>query len=126
MKGSGSCHVSELGSKVPVDSARYHLFRFQHTYEGDSFNSNGERDKLVTSEKKFIVLVFIYSMPGYSVSIKERMLYSSCKNSVVDVLEKVYSIIVNKKIEVDSGAELTEEYLLVRLHQNCKRLIKIL
>ena len=53
-------------------------------------------------------------MPGYSVSIKERMLYSSCKNSVVDVLEKVYSIIVNKKIEVDTGAELTEEYLLVR------------
>ena len=52
-------------------------------------------------------------MPGYSVSIKERMLYSSCKNSVVDVLEKVYSIIVNKKIEVDTGAELTEEYLLV-------------
>ena len=51
-------------------------------------------------------------MPGYSVSIKERMLYSSCKNSVVDVLEKVYSIIINKKIEVDSGAELTEEYLL--------------
>ena len=41
------------------------------------------------------------------------MLYSSCKNSVVDVLEKVYSIIVNKKIEVDTGAELTEEYLLV-------------
>ena len=60
------------------------------------------------------VAVFIYSMPGYSVSIKERMLYSSCKNSVVDVLEKVYSIIINKKIEVDSGAELTEEYLLVR------------
>ena len=42
------------------------------------------------------------------------MLYSSCKNSVVEVLEKVYSIIINKKIEVDSGAELTEEYLLVR------------
>ena len=59
------------------------------------------------------IAVFIYSMPGYSVSIKERMLYSSCKNSVVEVLEKVYSIIINKKIEVDSGAELTEEYLLV-------------
>ena len=66
-----------------------------------------------SKNKKFIA-VFIYSMPGYSVSIKERMLYSSCKNSVVDVLEKVYSIIINKKIEVDSGAELTEEYLLVR------------
>ena len=66
------------------------------------------------SKNKMFISVFIYSMPGYSVSIKERMLYSSCKNSVVDVLEKVYSIIINKKIEVDSGAELTEEYLLVR------------
>ena len=52
-------------------------------------------------------------MPGYSVSIKERMLYSSCKNSVVDVLEKVYSIVINKKVEVDSGSDLTEQYLLV-------------
>ena len=52
-------------------------------------------------------------MPGYSVSIKERMLYSSCKNSVVDVLERVYSIPVDKKVEVDSGEELTVEFLMV-------------
>ena len=58
-------------------------------------------------------LVFIYSMPGYSVSIKERMLYSSCKNAVVNVLENVYSIQIDKKIEVDSGSELTEEFLMV-------------
>ena len=36
--------------------------------------------------------VFIYSMPGYSVSIKERMLYSSCKNSVVEAIQKVRTI----------------------------------
>ena len=52
-------------------------------------------------------------MPGYSVSIKERMLYSSCKNAVVNVLENVYSIQIDKKIEVDSGSELTEEFLMV-------------
>ena len=61
------------------------------------------------------VSVFIYSMPGYSVSIKERMLYSSCKNSVVDVLERIYSIPVDKKVEVDSGEELTEEFLMVNI-----------
>ena len=55
-------------------------------------------------------------MPGYSVSIKERMLYSSCKNSVVDVLERIYSIPVDKKVEVDSGAELTEEFLMVNIY----------
>ena len=62
------------------------------------------------------VSVFIYSMPGYSVSIKERMLYSSCKNSVVDVLERIYSIPIDKKVEVDSGEELTEEFLMVKAH----------
>ena len=53
-------------------------------------------------------------MPGYSVSIKERMLYSSCKNSVVDVMERIYSIPIDKKVEVDSGAELTEDFLMVQ------------
>ena len=52
-------------------------------------------------------------MPGYSVSIKERMLYSSCKNSVVDAIEKIYSIPIDKKIEVDTGSELTEDFLMV-------------
>ena len=41
LKLQGCCSISELGSKVPADSARYHLFRFKHTYEGDSFESNG-------------------------------------------------------------------------------------
>jgi len=100
LKGKGPCTICELPNKVPDDTARYHLFRFKHTYEGDAFDSN----------------VFIYSMPGYSVSIKERMLYSSCKNSVVDVLEKVYSLPIDKKIEVDSGSELTEDFLMGELH----------
>jgi len=100
LKSKGTCDVSSLPSKIPEDCARYHLFRFKHNYEGDSFSSN----------------VFIYSMPGYSVSIKERMLYSSCKNSVVDVMERIYSIPIDKKVEVDSGAELTEEFLMGELH----------
>ena len=64
----------------------------------------------------FAFSVFIYSMPGYSVSIKERMLYSSCKNAVVDVIEKVYNIEIAKKVEVDTGAELTQDFLQVIAH----------
>lgn len=30
--------------------------------------------------------VFIYSMPGYNCSIKERMLYSSCKNPLTEII----------------------------------------
>ena len=59
-------------------------------------------------------LVFIYSMPGYSVSIKERMLYSSCKNFMVDIIDKHYNIQIHKKIEIDAGSDLTEDFLMVR------------
>merc|ERR1712055_211553 len=85
---------------VPSDVGRYHIFRFKHTHEGDSIESN----------------VFIYSMPGYSVPIKERMMYSSCRNAVEDVIEKTLNIPLEKKVEVSSGAELTEEYLQGELH----------
>ena len=57
---SGTCSLAQLPEKVPNDVGRYHLFRFKHTHEGDSLESN----------------VFVYSMPGYSVPIKERMMYS--------------------------------------------------
>jgi len=97
---AGMCSTEKLPGKVPSDKARYHLFRYKHVHEGKSLDSN----------------VFIYSMPGYSISIKERMLYSSCKNAVVDVIEKVYSIPLAKKIEVDSGAELTEAFLQDEVH----------
>lgn len=31
--------------------------------------------------------VFIYSMPGYTCSIRERMLYSSCKSPLLEIVE---------------------------------------
>ena len=55
-------------------------------------------------------------MPGYSVPIKERMMYSSCRNAVVDVMEKTLNIPLEKKVEVSSGSELTEEYLQGELY----------
>jgi twinfilin-like protein len=100
VKESGPCTVDNLPSKVPSDSARYHVFRFKHTHEGDYMESD----------------VFIYTMPGYSVSIKERMMYSSCKNAVVEVLEKTFNIELEKKIEIENGSELSEKYLQEEIH----------
>ena len=37
-----TCSTEELGARVPEDSARYHLFRFKHTHQGDYKESNGE------------------------------------------------------------------------------------
>ena len=38
-------------------------------------------------------------MPGYNCSIKDRMLYSSCKKAVVDVVESL-GIEVHKKVGI--------------------------
>lgn len=49
-------------------------------------------------QANFFCLVFIYSMPGYNCSIKERMLYSSCKAPLLDVIENHLSVPVAKKV----------------------------
>lgn len=42
--------------------------------------------------------VFLYSMPGYKCSIRERMLYSSCRNPLVDTVENHLGIDIAKKV----------------------------
>lgn len=88
-----ACEISldKLPTKVPSDSARYHLYNFKHTHEGDYMEC----------------IVFIYSMPGYSCSIKERMLYSSCKAPLLELIQSL-GVIITKKLEVNSGEELAD------------------
>lgn len=116
--------VQELAKQVPNDQARYHLYQFQHQYEGDYLEP----------------FVFIYSMPGYTCSVRERMMYSSCKGQFLEKLQSSFGITIAKKVfgpcisffffffvwiwiicesfqlEIDNGSELTEEYLLDELH----------
>lgn len=61
-------------------------------------------------------MVFIYSMPGYKCSIKERMLYSSCKSRLLDSVEQDFQLEIAKKIEIGDGAELTAEFLYDEVH----------
>ncbi|XP_058117638.1 twinfilin [Anopheles ziemanni] len=91
--------LSELPAQIPTDHARYHLYIFKHHHEGTYLES----------------VVFVYSMPGYSCSIRERMMYSSCKGPFSATIEK-HGIEVAKKLEIDDGAELTEEFLHEELH----------
>ncbi|XP_051163190.1 twinfilin isoform X1 [Leptopilina boulardi] len=96
---AGDVSLDKLPTKVPSDSARYHLFSFKHTHEGDYMEC----------------IVFIYSMPGYKCSIKERMLYSSCKAPLLDFIQSL-GVIIAKKLEIEDGKELTEEFLQEELH----------
>ncbi|KAJ7999446.1 hypothetical protein DPEC_G00194520 [Dallia pectoralis] len=90
----------ELPYRIPTDTPRYHLFVFKHSHQGLQQEA----------------LVFIYSMPGYSCSIKERMLYSSCKNRLLDEVERDYHLEIAKKMEIDGGDGLTEEFLYEEVH----------
>lgn len=52
----------------------------------------------VKANVSITITVFIYSMPGYECSVKERMLYSSCQGPLLDVIENRVGIIVSKKV----------------------------
>ncbi|CAD6237554.1 GSCOCG00002373001-RA-CDS [Cotesia congregata] len=96
---TGDVSLDKLPTKVPADAARYHLYNFKHTHEGDYTEA----------------IVFIYSMPGYSCSIKERMLYSSCKAPLLDLIQSL-GVTIAKKLEIDDAKELTEGFLQEELH----------
>ncbi|GBP28875.1 Twinfilin [Eumeta japonica] len=84
--------LKNLPEQVPSDQARYHLYIFKHTHEGDPTDSI-----------------------GYNCSIKERMMYSSCKGQFLETIEKT-GIEIAKKLEIDDGKELTEEFLYDEIH----------
>ncbi|XP_062849023.1 twinfilin-1a [Trichomycterus rosablanca] len=92
--------LRDLPKRISKDAARYHFFLYKHTHEGDHLES----------------IVFIYSMPGYNCSIKERMLYSSCKNPLIDMVENKLNMEIEKKLEIDNGDELTPDFLYEEVH----------
>lgn len=91
--------IHKLSANIPEDHARFHLYLFKHSYDGDYHENQ----------------VFIYSMPGYSISVKERMLYSSTKAPFLDTLNSLGLDIV-KKMEIDEPSEVSEENLIDELH----------
>uniref|UniRef100_I3J7Z2 Twinfilin n=1 Tax=Oreochromis niloticus TaxID=8128 RepID=I3J7Z2_ORENI len=97
---SNPTETRDLPCRVPRDTPRYHFFLYKHSHEGDYLES----------------VVFIYSMPGYSCSIKERMLYSSCKSRLLEEVEKDYHLEIAKKLEIDDGDELTADFLYDEVH----------
>ncbi|XP_051777323.1 twinfilin-2 isoform X1 [Erpetoichthys calabaricus] len=92
--------IPDLPRRIPNDTPRYHFFLYKHSHEGDYLES----------------VVFIYSMPGYKCSIKERMLYSSCKSRLLDEVEQDFQLEIAKKIEIDNGEDLTADFLYEEVH----------
>lgn len=86
-----------ISSLTPKDHARYHLVSYNHLH----------------NKKQTKATLFIYSIPSSGCPVKERMLYSSVKNSLLKVIqdESKIGIEVTRRIETDDPSELTEKFL---------------
>lgn len=91
--------ASEFPDKIPNDEPRYHLFNFNHQFEGESIWK----------------VVFVYSCPGYSVPVKQRMMYSSTKACFLDSLAKM-DIEIAAKREISEGDEVKEVDVYEMIH----------
>ncbi|KAM9468287.1 twinfilin-1-like [Clarias gariepinus] len=100
LSSTAPTELRDLPKRIPKDAARYHFFLYKHSHEGDYLEST----------------VFIYSMPGYTCSIRERMLYSSCKNPLIDTVENKLQIEIAKKLEIDNGDEITSDFMYEEVH----------
>jgi len=97
----GSIQAEDFPSKIPEDHGRFHIFNFRHEFKGNNLES----------------VVFVYSMPGYGAPIKERMMYSSSKNPLLDgVLIGQVGLTIDKRLEVDSGSEVSRDAIYQELH----------
>ncbi|KAI3380314.1 hypothetical protein SNEBB_002745 [Seison nebaliae] len=89
----------QIPEHLPDDSARYVLVRFYHIHEKQMQNAS----------------IFLYYMPGYNCPVKQRMLYSSCKTSVIDYIQSK-NVQIDRKMEVSDKSELTADMLYSDLH----------
>lgn len=80
--------ANDLQLEIPNDHARYHLYLFNYNHQEDNREN----------------LIFIYSMPGYTCSVKERMMYSSSKGPFLDTLQQLGLNIV-KKVNKNQGQQ---------------------
>ncbi len=77
-------NVNLIQNEIPLDKSRFHLFRFNHHLNSKSFKSN----------------IFIYSIPDALKNVKERMIYSSCKNELLSHFK------VNTGLQIAKGKVL--------------------
>lgn len=92
--------VDTIQSEIPSDKGRFHLLRFNHLFDNEQFKS----------------VVFIYSMPGFASSVKERMLYSSCKSELLSHLKTNVGLEINKQFEISDPIEISYTIILDELH----------
>jgi len=102
---AGDIDIDTLGNKVPTnDQPRFHFFRYDHNHEGEDLQS----------------VIMVYSCPDgsgntKSAPVKLRMLYSSSKANIENIVTSLGGKVV-VKLEVNQGSEVTSDSILAILH----------
>jgi len=104
MKTESSMTLDGLRKQIPLDEPRFHFFAYTHDNEGSSVTS----------------FVYLYSCPdgsngSKSAPVRMRMLYSSSKANVAEII-KAAGGNIDARLEVNTGEEINEEELLTTLH----------
>ncbi|KAH8150355.1 uncharacterized protein LAJ45_05566 [Morchella importuna] len=99
LANASSSAINDFTHVIPDDAPRYSFFRFNHTHEGQQESP----------------IVFIYTCPTSS-KIREKMLYASCRSSVVNAAINEAHLNIEKKLEAASATEIGEAQLLEEFH----------
>jgi len=91
--------IDDIRPALPAESPCFIFMKFNHEYKGVDVTSN----------------IFIYSCPDKS-KVKEKMTYSSARNTVVNYVENDFKIKLNKRIEISHDSDLDEQSIIEDLH----------
>ncbi|VDK42898.1 unnamed protein product [Anisakis simplex] len=92
--------ADQLTAAIPRDKPRYSFYRFSHDHNNQHYDS----------------IIFFYSMPSSGSTIKERMLYSSCKQPFLQTVLQNCKLRPDRKVEIDSREVLSYDVLLDHVH----------
>lgn len=92
--------ISQFQNEIPLDHGRFHLYRYHHMY----------------NDENCAPVLFVYSMPGFSCPVKERMVYSSTKSELIGYLKNQLGLDVTKTFEVGERNEMNESSVMDELH----------
>jgi len=91
--------IEDIRPGLPTDTPCFVFMKFPHQYKEVDVNST----------------IFIYSCPEKS-KVKEKMTYSSARNTVVNYVESDYGIKLDKRIEISHESDLDENSIIEDLH----------
>jgi twinfilin-like protein len=104
LAGTKTLSISDLSDQVPSDEPRFHFFRYDHEHDGQNLKS----------------VVMVYSCPDgsgntKSAPVRQRMLYSSSKANIENILTSIGGK-TDVKIEVNQGSEVAADSIHNQLH----------